>query len=287
MDEVAEIMDAVAGAARKRTATQAGGMLLALSRDWRVSHVSENCAELLGIAPDRLLSQPIAALLVPATVHAMRNRLALIRGETETERLYHVPLVHGGAAFDLMLRLRGEKAIIEAFPAIESEGLDVASWVLGRLPSNDLAAQQLLDRAVLELRALTGFDAVLVFRSGSSETAALSRRTGASPFAALSPHPAAGLLQLVMDAEASPVAVQSRSEPIETSGLLCGAEPDFADFARSNGARSALVLPVGDWGFAVLLHHAPRAVALARLAAAELFAAMLALRLQLADQRSG
>ena len=64
------------------------GFLIALTADWLVSRVSANSAQFIGLTPDDMLGKPIAALLDGEAIHALRNRITLLRGPDSVERLF-------------------------------------------------------------------------------------------------------------------------------------------------------------------------------------------------------
>ena len=276
---------------RVRAGIQPNGFLLGLSSDWRVGCASANLAQFTGIEADEIVGRAISSFLTGDAVHLIRNRVALLRDEDSPERLIDQQLTPGGRAFDACLRLSGGSVVIEAVPGTDSGGIDVAGAVermLRRIESQSNLAK-LAEAATRELRGLTGFDAIQIYRNTGSapKCIASSVRSGLSEFEPANVRPAALQRPLwVADCSVEAVAIlTSEEERLKCRpSLLAAAEPALADEIRRAGARSAVLLPVGGvnepWGFALALHRSARAPRLARLSAAELFAHVLGLKIQ-------
>ena len=97
------------------------GFLVAVSADWLVARVSDNSATFIGIAPETLLGQPLHMFFAEKALHAIRNRVTLLRGADSVERLFAVALTEGGAAFDVAVHFSGDQVVIEAEPAAHEE----------------------------------------------------------------------------------------------------------------------------------------------------------------------
>lgn len=269
---------------------QPTGFLLGLSSDWRVDCASANLSEFTGLEAADVLGRPIADLLTGEAVHLIRNRVALLRDEESPERLIDHQLTPGGEAFDACLRQSEGAIVLEAVPGTDPGGIDVAGTVermLRRIEAQpDVAA--LAVAATRELRALTGFDGIQIYRNDDKapECIASFVRSGLSEF---EPAVGADALQhplFVADLNQQPVPIlcangaRAKSRP----ALLATAAPGLAEAVRRTGARSAALLPVsgsrGPWGFALALHRHARTPRLARQSAAELFAHIAAVRIE-------
>jgi len=126
------------------------GFLIALGNDWLVARVSDNIATFTGRTPDELLGRPITGLVSDKALHAIRNRLAMLRGPHAVERLFAQPLIDGRPPFDVAVHMSGDTIIIEAEPAIE-EDLEAAAVVrkrcAGRGPAVRLLSSDLVRAA--------------------------------------------------------------------------------------------------------------------------------------------
>ena len=282
---------------RVRAGIQPNGFLLGLSSDWRINCASANLEQFTGIDAASVLGQPISSFLTADAVHLIRNRVALLRDEDNPERLIDHRLTPGGGAFDACLRLSGGAVLLEAVPGTDTGGIDVAGAVermLKRIESQS-GLSQLAEAATRELRGLTGFDAIQIYRNTDSapECIASFVRSGLSGFEPANVRGATLQRPLwVADCHAEPVPILSHEDepPKSRPALLAAAEPALADEIQRTGSRSAVLLPIaagdGRWGFALALHRSARAPRLARLSAAELFAHVLALRIQWVDMAS-
>lgn len=278
-------------AQRVRAGIQPNGFLLGLSSDWRVNCASANLAQFTGIEADAILGRAISSFLTGDAVHLIRNRVALLRDEDSPERLIDHQLTPGGGAFDACLRVSRGTVLLEAVPGTDSGGIDVAGAVermLNRL-EGQFGLTQLAEAATRELRGLTGFDAIQIYRNRDAgpECVASFVRSGLSEFEPANVRPAALQRPLwVADCSVEPVPILSPEDERLKSrpALLAAAEPALAEEIRRTGARSAVLLPIAatkePWGFALALHRSARAPRLARLSAAELFAHVLGLRIQ-------
>jgi PAS domain-containing protein len=280
-----------AGQQPVRAGVQPSGFLLGLSSDWRVHCASANLAEFIGIEADEIRGRPISSFLTETSVHLIRNRVALLRDENSPERLIDQKLTPGGRSFDASLRLLEGEIVLEAVPGTDPGGIDVAGAVermLKRIEEQS-DVEQLAEAATRELRGLTGFDSIEIYRNGSDvpKRVASSLRSGVASLEPSNVRPAVLRRPLwVADIgdEAVPILCAERREAGSRPALLAPPEAGLAEAIQVAGARSAVILPIAGrdepWGFALALHRSARAPRLARLSAAELFAHILGLKIQ-------
>jgi hypothetical protein len=148
------------------------------------------------------------------------------------------------------------------------------------------SAGEMLERGARLMRAIIGFDGVTIFRG--------SRRVAHDARGDLGPAencPPDGL-RLVADAAGAPSSLEPDCEPVllDRALLRC---PDEAerDSIRRDGANAWLAVPLRsagrDWGMAVARNRSARRPALDRIAAAQLFGDILAMRAELCELRAG
>ena len=272
---------------------QACGFLVVLGQDWRVQHVSDNIADHFADCGARMVGQPLAEFFGSAAVHSLRNQLALMRDPEGSARLYSLVFAGVPKPFDVAVHFHDGRIILEALPASHLEAGDPAGTVrqLAQRLDNCETVTDLLQRGAHCLRALTGYDSVTLFRfdaEGRGSRIAEEAR-GASLAAVRCPPPE---LRLLADLARS----RSLLEPPAPRRLIERAllrlwgedEPTPADPAE---AASCLALPLvsagSPWGMAVCLNRTARQPTLERIAAAELFADILAMRAELYDLRAG
>ena len=133
------------------------GFLIALTADWLVSRVSANSAAFIGHEPDGMLGQPISTIFSADAIHTLRNRITLLRGADSVERIFSLPLMSGGAPFDVAVHFSGPLVVIEAEPASadEMEASSTVRSMVARLAQADGMTAFLRDGA-RQVRALTG-----------------------------------------------------------------------------------------------------------------------------------
>lgn len=284
-------------------AIQPIGFLVTLSNDWRISRVSANIADYVGASPGALLGQPVTTLFSPTAIHSLRNRLALLRGPDAVERLFGIPLTGAPAHYDVAVHMSGDQVMIEAEPNHdhhhdrESTGTVRAMIAsLGEVPV--LAA--FFNDAARQMRALTGYDRVTIHRfapDGTTQPVGEAQRgaTGAamgSAASALSGDTALprSLVSLIADVDAALVAIipahDRRGRPADLSRVgLRAAPPAEIELLRAVGVRAAMTiaLVVGGraWGLIACHHHAPCCPSFERRSAAEWFAIMLAMQIEI------
>lgn len=278
------------------------GFLVALSSDWMVCHVSANIGQFIGKQPDELVGKHVNTAFCPDAVHSIRNRLALLRDPDAVERMFGCSLLGDGRRFDIALHISGGRVILEAEPFTERAHGDPTGTVrslIGRLDrTRDF--HDFLTEGARQMRALTGFDRVLIYRltaNGPSEVIAESARSGIGAHVETSlpaddiPIPVhelskRNILRVITDTDADPVALippgDEQGEPLDLSlSVLRAASPFRLNYLRTMGVRASLsisiVLHGALWGLIDCHHEMPRRPSFERLSLAELFALMLAM----------
>ena len=268
---------------------QPHGFLIGLTPDWKVSHASANISDFLADAGDSPLGRPLADVLGDEAVHSLRNQLSLLRDAHGSARVFALEASGTDRPINVQMHMIGGATILEAQPATRREGGDPIGLVralAARLDGQD-RLDALLDEGARQLRALTGFANVSLFRwtDGGAEIAAHCARGDLAP----APLPVSGALRLIVDADAPGVAIDpgGKAWPLDRC-LLRGPGPE--DRAAIGASASLVRLPLDgggtSWGVAVCLNNSPRHLGLERLAAAELFSDLLALRIALLESRN-
>ena len=166
---------------------QSFGFLVALSNDWTIVRCSENLKAFLGVSAEQALGHRFDSLISEQATHDIRNRMAMLFS-TGAERLYGVTLLAGRQqAFDLCLHLTNDLLIIEGEESQPDVGTEAASMVramIARLAQAD-TLEAFHRSAARQLRAITGFDRVMIYRfaeTGAGEVIAESTRSGVDSF---------------------------------------------------------------------------------------------------------
>ena len=280
------------------------GFLIALTADWLVSRVSANSAAFIGHEPEALLGQPISAVFSADAIHMLRNRITLLRGPDSVERMFSLALIDGGPAFDIAVHFSGQLVVIEGEPAShdEMEASSIVRSMVSRLAQVEGMAPFLRDGA-RQVRALTGFDRVMVYRfaeGGDGEVVAEALRSGVDSFYGLH-YPASdipvqaralylrNIFRVIADVKAVPVPVVPALDPtgaaLDMSLCLTRAvSPIHIEYLGNMGVGASLSISIiveGKlWGLFACHHYAPRLPTFAQRSAAELFGQIFSMMLE-------
>lgn len=288
---------------------QPSGFLLALSDDWRVECASANVGAFLALEPGQLIGASASTFLADDTVHALRNRLALLREPDGTERLFACPLGEDAQPHDVAIHIAGDQVIVEAEPSAAKLYGDVTGTLRGMMARLDGAKDLpgLCAAGARQVRALTGYDRVIVTRLdddgsvviGESARGAIGSLLGTRlPAETLAEYERAAFqrspLHLVTDVDADPVVIVA-GEPYNLPDLsravlrTASAGQIFQLRAMAAQASISIALEVDGelWGLISCHHHAPRRTSFERRALVELFAQMFALRIEIFELRAG
>ena len=245
------------------------GFLLELSPDWLILRASENAHGFLSEYHQRLVGDPLSEFTLAQPLHDLRNSLARQRGSSGIARAYRVHLFDEPRHFDIAFQAAGDTILFEGVPSSE-EGVGDCLGSVSRLIDGlggDRSA--LLEGAARRMRALTGFDRVLLVLG---EERIESSRSKMSELQISGEMPA-----IVADSSAEPVGLfpQTNDEPIERA-LLRSPTLKQLEEMRAAGAASLLRVPVlrdvEKVGYYQSDSHVPRPASLELHAAAELFA---------------
>ena len=279
-------------------AVQSFGVLLAVTTDWIVARVSANAEAFLGQSMEALGGASLDKVLPRETLHTIRGAMHGLQGDDAVERVFGVPLVENGAPHDLALYLSDQLIVIEAEPS-EHEAINAVGTVRSMIARLQKVAYPEAFRrdAVRQMRALTGFDRVMLYQfahDGSGEVVAESHAAGLEPYKGLR-YPASDIpkqaralylrnwLRLIADVkdEGSPIrpALGATGRPLDLSmSVLRAVSPIHLEYLANMGVRASMSVSVivdGKlWGLFACHHMEPRRISLERRTAAELYGQM-------------
>jgi light-regulated signal transduction histidine kinase (bacteriophytochrome)/CheY-like chemotaxis protein len=167
---------------------QSFGFLLAVSRDWKVQRASANLEAFLGVRPDSALGESLDSLVDIEALHTIRNRIGGLLSVGGSERIYGIALAKNNPPSDIALHYVDNLLVLEGEAAGRESGVDTASLVrtmMGRLAKLGSLDAFFRD-AARQVRSLTGFDRVMVYRfapDGSGEVIAEALHSGTQSFA--------------------------------------------------------------------------------------------------------
>lgn len=286
MESVDEMRaDVAEPAAAEGVRVQAGGYLLELSLDWIVLRASENMYRLLGESHVTLIDEPLGRFMHSQPLHDLRNLFSRLSGTTGIGRAYRVRLTDEPELFDVAFQLRNGRVLLEAVPSPE-EGLGEAFGTVGGLIAglSDNSGQSLLDGGCRRMRALTGYDRVtLSFGDKRAESTRGAFVSAADP---------ADLPMIVADSEAEAVPIFPRDleETSAANALLRAPTREQQDKLGADGIRATLRIPFNSNGSSGEFCCESRTPCVANFemhAAAELFAQLFGMRLEIDRLKSG
>lgn len=290
-------------------AIQPFGFLIALSTDWLIRRVSANIHEFLDVEASELLGTSAIALLGEHAVHTLRNRLAVLRGADAVERVFGLTLANG-RRLDFALHMMGDLIIIEGENSGDEATSDAGSAIRAMMARLDETAdaRSFYREGARQVRALTGFDRVMVYRfdrDGSGVVVAEAARAGIGSFLDLR-YPASDIPQqarklylrtpfrIIADVHAEPVAILPRLDetgaPIDLSlSVLRSVSPIHIEYLKNMGVGASLSISIiveGQlWGLFACHHYGHRRPSFERRSIAELFGQMFALKLESRERK--
>jgi light-regulated signal transduction histidine kinase (bacteriophytochrome) len=258
---------------------QSASYLLELSLDWIVLRASENIHHLLGESHVTLIDEPLGRFVHAQALHDLRNLFSRLSGTTGIARAYGVRLTDEPDLVDVAFHLSNGRVLFEA---VASEGpfgecFGTVGGLAAGLAQNH--GQGLLDNGARRMRALTGYDRVtLVWGEQRAES---SRGAFAAAADLNDPLPI-----ILADIDAESVAVFPRSNHDRAAGetLMHACDPATAQKLGEQAVRSLLRIPFVAEGVAGEFRcdsRTPHRPSLELHAAAELFAELFAMRLEI------
>lgn len=286
-------------------AIQSFGFLIAVSTDWLVSRASENLAEHVGLGWEEACGRPLDRVLSEEAVHDIRNRLAHLQGEDSVERLLRVRLKPDLPEYDMAIHFSHNMIIIEGEPSgpvgHEDIGITVRSMMMRQ--SQAASMQNFRLSAVRQIRAITGFDRVMLYRfdqDGAGEVVAESVVSKRESFLGLRypstdiPKQARALyvrnvLRVIADLQDRGARIMPErgldGQPIDLSmSVLRSVSPVHIEYLSNMGVRASLSISVicegRLWGLIACHHYSPLRPSLEQRTAAELFGRMFSMMLE-------
>jgi light-regulated signal transduction histidine kinase (bacteriophytochrome)/CheY-like chemotaxis protein len=275
------------------------GFLLTLLSDFTICMASENAGDFLGTDCAALLQKPIVDVLSESAVETIRARVDYLSGPDAVERIFGLQLQPGKPPFDLAIHFSGAYLVVEAEPSVIEP--DVNSGELVRLMLARLrktkGLTELAAEAARQVKVLTGFDRVMVYRfapDGSGEVIAEAAKSGLEPFLGLH-YPASDIprqarilyqrnwLRIIADINAKPAVL--KSTPTHSAALLDlsmsvlrSVSPIHIEYLQNMGVGASMsvsILREGKlWGLFACHHYSPRHISFEKRTASELFGQM-------------
>ncbi len=287
-----------------------GCLLFCTLPSWIVRTVSANAGQFLGRDAESLLDATLDSILPDKTLHDLRNVLQASMVSGGAERLLDQPIDDGPERYDLTVHMSASNAVVEIVPrrgadTLATDAITLVKSMVGRLRRAP-TLERFLHLAAHQVRAVTGFDRVMVYRflpDGTGEVKAEALRTGLTPFLGLR-YPASDIpaqaralyrrqwLRLIPDVDYTPVPLLARSEAEAEADLslatLRSVSPVHLEYLRNMDSHATLTvsLMVGDalWGLIACHHASPRRISSSTCAATELFGQIFSLQIEAKEQ---
>ncbi len=279
-------------------------MLVSLDADGKIRRASANLAAFARCEAGAALDAPAETLFDAGALAALRERMQQLRGGDAVERLFGVHLFDRRTAYDVAVHFSGDEFVIEAEPASDNgaEAGNLMRTFTGRLRQSE-TTQAFLREAARQVKTLTGFDRVMVYRfddAGSGEVVAEALTPGTDSFYGLH-YPASdipaqarrlylrNIFRVIADVTAEPVpllsAPSARGTALDQSiGLLRAVSPIHVEYLRNMGVGASLSISIiveGKlWGLFACHHYGPRLPNLAMRTTAELFGQLFSFMLE-------
>src|ERR1700709_287127 len=166
-------------------AIQSIGFLLSISADWLILRASANAHTFL-CATEDIVGQPARNFLSADLLHDIRGRLQIAAGTGIVERLFGQRLVAGSVRYDVAVHVSGGETVLE-FEAATGDTiapLSVLRSMMARA-ERQTSVKNVCDEVVRQVRALTQFDRVMLYRfdeDGAGDVIAESTNSSAASF---------------------------------------------------------------------------------------------------------
>jgi light-regulated signal transduction histidine kinase (bacteriophytochrome) len=281
-------------------AIQPFGFLLALTPGWAIERAA-NTEAYFGSPARGLIGKSAADIFQPTAVRLLRERIASLRGDDSVERMFSVRLISDQPLFDVAVHMSDRLIILECEPA-KGDEIEVSSMVRGMVARLGATEQvgSILREGARQLRMLTGFDRVMVYRfdpDGSGEVVAEALEPGVDSFLGLH-FPATDIPQQAralyvrnffriiadIDETSCPIEPIEAMPPLDLSmSLFRAVSPIHIEYLRNMGVRASLSVSIvvdgKFWGLFACHHYSPRLPSFAERSASELFGQMFSLLL--------
>ena len=281
-----------------------GGMVVCTGPEWRIAHASANAARMFATAPDRLLGQPLIAIVGPAAAHRLMSAVDTSQ-EVSKARLFRFE-VSGGNMCHANVISQGGRVLVEVEPIDAADEVNTPLELVGALLSR-LQQAQSIDRlcafAAERVRTLIRYDRVMVYKflyDGTGEVVAESKRPELTPFLNLR-YPASDIpqqaralylkswIRLIADVTSAPVPIEpprdASGQPVDlTYSCLRSVSPIHIEYLSNMGVAASMSISiiVGGklWGLIACHNSTPKVVSADVRGAAELFGQIFSLQIE-------
>ncbi|WGH79543.1 HWE histidine kinase domain-containing protein [Jannaschia ovalis] len=276
---------------------QAFGCLLSVTADWLVNHASANLEDFLGKEAEAVIGTRFSELFSAGVAHMLRGKTQTLGGGTSVARVFGYRLFDNERRFDIAVHQTARGFTYEFERTADGHGhgdMQLVQPLVARLRDH-AEIGPLCDEAARAMRALTGFDRVMIYQFAPDGTGTVvseacdgegERYLGLRYPASDIPRQARKLyehsrLRLIADVDGpeAPVlpGLSPEGEPLDLSLSICRAvSPTHLQYLRNMGVAASMsvsILRGGElWGLFACHHRTPHYVDYETRSAVELFA---------------
>jgi len=279
-----------------------GVLLAARESDLVVVRVSANAAVHLGLTPADLLGAPLSAAVGSDVIERMRKVLEDPSASGADPLVCHLP---DRGLYELTWQRLGDVVVVELEPAVASEAVSVSllyadmRHAMAALDATT-GVQALCDAAAIEIKRLTGYDRVMVYRfhhDEHGEVVAEQCQPDQEPYVGLH-YPASDIprqarklfllnhLRVIADVgyEPVPIVCDDDAAPLDLSlSGLRSVSPMHIAYLHNMGVGASLTISLLHgtrlWGMLACHHRTPRRIDAQMRAACRVLGQMFSLQL--------
>ncbi len=289
---------------------QPHGMLLVLDERQHIVQASQNVEQFTGKPAAVWLGKSLQELVDPQDASVLM--LGVADSQVHTHPAYLQPVWVAGKRFDAIIHRSGQLTALEFEPVDTTGGLaraDLYGLVQNAITDFRAAGdlQKLAGMIAVRVRAITGFDRVMVYRfdrDWNGKVIAEAKRDDLEPFLGLN-YPASDIpaqardlyrknwLRFIADRDYAPSPLEPQRNPITGQPLdmsfcvLRSVSPIHLEYLRNMGvgASMSISLIVNDklWGLVACHHYSPRRVPYSIRTASELMGQIMSLHVAAAE----
>lgn len=289
---------------------QPHGVLFVLSRELKILQASNNTAKFFGHPPETFLNQPLERLLDATQVNVIKESINYqtlgtvnpinITIHTDWKTLYFDGIIHHSHSDCLILELEPALSLktvgfLSFYKLVEAAALNI---------QNAQNFQELCEFVVKEIRNITGFDRVMLYRfdpAGHGTVLAEEKLESMNSWLNLN-YPAEdippqarqlysiNLLRLIADVNYKPVAIVPTINPLDkrpldlSHSVLRSVSPCHIEYLQNmkvSASMSISIVKEGKlWGLVACHHNSPKYVSYEVRKACEFFGKVMALELR-------
>ncbi|KGQ19076.1 Phytochrome, two-component sensor histidine kinase [Lysobacter dokdonensis DS-58] len=292
-------------------AIQPHGYLISCSMpDWTVRHASANVAELLDLSPDDVIGHSLREHVADEVLQPLLEVLDLMEPGAPPQRAAIGNIGAMAHLCDFVVHVAGKLVHIELEPrTVKPQGQTptvVAQRMIARV-SGSADMRGFHQRTAEEIRQLTGYDRVMIYRfrhDDAGEVIAEARADDMEPFLGLR-YPASDIpaqaralyvrnrIRVIPDVAYAPVPIvpdrDADGAPLDLSQhILRSVSPVHIEYLKNMGIGASMSISIVDngrlWGLIACHHRTPRLVPPSIRAAAEMFSLFVSMRVSAAEQ---